>query len=404
MKMTGAVDLKGDKVVCLSRSLSALGLFRGLLSRPLFAAFLSATDPAREERARLASFGEMVNIVYAGGGSLSECVTRAVLEDENSYVKARAAGHPIPVEMENALSAELALLSELASLTPGDFDAVLSRPPYLPPFASEVVDLHTEYEKRVSEIGKYGYGMFASYGMFRIGDGAHPALVPILTPDTIALGDFIGYEEERGRVLANTEAFLSGKPAANVLLYGDAGTGKSSSVKAIANHFFDKGLRLVEMRKDQLSLLPFVMGEIGENPLKFIIFIDDLSFNRSDDCFSMLKAALEGSASAKAPNAVIYATSNRRHIVKESFGDRDGGDVHRNDTMQETLSLSERFGLTVLFARPNKQLYLEIIRELAAKRGVTVPAEELERGAEAFALARGTRSARCAEQYIESLM
>jgi len=188
------------------------------------------------------------------------------------------------------------------------------------------------------------------------------------------------------------------------LLCGDAGAGKSSTVKAVANAFFDEGVRLIELRKDQLHYLPYVMGKISGNPLKFIIFIDDLSFRKSDDDFSMLKAALEGSASAKADNAVIYATSNRRHIIKESFSDRDGDDVHRNDTLQETLSLSERFGLVVLFSKPNKALYLEIVRELAARRGVQMSGEELDLQAEAFALKKGSRSARCAEQFIDSLL
>jgi predicted AAA+ superfamily ATPase len=146
------------------------------------------------------------------------------------------------------------------------------------------------------------------------------------------------------------------------------------------------------------------MGRISENPLKFIIFIDDLSFNQNDDNFSMLKAALEGSASAKAENAVIYATSNRRHIIKESFGDREGDDVHRNDTMQEILSLSERFGLVVLFQKPNKALYLEIVHSLAERFGVRMDEGELDIKAEAFALRRGSRSPRCAEQFIKSLV
>ena len=185
---------------------------------------------------------------------------------------------------------------------------------------------------------------------------------------------------------------------------GDAGTGKSSTVKAVANAFFGEGVRLIELRKDQLRYLPLVMAQISGNPLKFIIFIDDLSFNQNNDDFSMLKAALEGSASATADNAVIYATSNRRHIIKESFGDREGDDVHRNDTMQETLSLSERFGLTVLFSKPNKQLYLKIVKELALRAGITMDEKELEIQAEAFALRKGNRSARCAEQFINSLL
>ena len=138
--------------------------------------------------------------------------------------------------------------------------------------------------------------------------------------------------------------------------------------------------------------------------LKFIIFIDDLSFNQNDDNFSMLKATLEGSAAAKAENAIIYATSNRRHIIKENFADREGGDVHRNDTLQETLSLSERFGLVVYYGKPDKKLYLEIVRELAKRHGVTKDTQSLELEAEAFALRKGSRSARCAEQFIDSLL
>ena len=150
--------------------------------------------------------------------------------------------------------------------------------------------------------------------------------------------------------------------------------------------------------------LPLIMEEINHNPLKFIIFIDDLSFNKSEDGFGTLKAILEGSASAKAHNAVIYATSNRRHLVKESFSDRDGDDIHRADTIQELLSLSERFGLTVQFSKPNKDLYLKIVRSLAEKHGLTVDDNDLCIKAEAFALRKGGRSARAAKQFVDSLL
>jgi predicted AAA+ superfamily ATPase len=238
--------------------------------------------------------------------------------------------------------------------------------------------------------------------MFRLTEEG--TIEPIISADSTSLDKFVGYADERERVIHNTESFIQNKPAANALLYGDAGTGKSSTVKAIVNEYFDRGLRLIELRKDQLHALPYVMGKISENPLKFIIFIDDLSFNQNDDNFSMLKAALEGSASAKAKNAIIYATSNRRHIIKEVFSDRDGDDVHRNDTMQENLSLSERFGLTVLFAKPDKKLYTEIVKELAARNRIEMDENELIIKAEAFALRRGNRSARCAEQFIDSLI
>jgi predicted AAA+ superfamily ATPase len=272
----------------------------------------------------------------------------------------------------------------------------------IPSFDSVNADMGASFRKRLKDISKYGYGIFSSQGMFRLSE--KDEIEPILSADSICLEQFVGYEEERGKVFANTRAFVDGRPAANVLLCGDAGTGKSSTVKAVANAFFNEGIRLIELRKDQLSRLPLVMGKISGNPLKFIIFIDDLSFNKSDDNFSMLKAALEGSASAKAENAVIYATSNRRHIIKESFSDRDGDDVHRNDTLQESLSLSERFGLTVLFSKPDKKLYLRIVKELAKKHEISISEQELEVQAEAFALRKGNRSARCAEQFIDSLL
>ena len=393
-----------NKIRPLYLCLCSLTVLRGVLELPLFRDFLTYAGERGGSEQRLLAYGAFAAQIYAGGGDLTDCVRRAVFENENVYVTSHVGNRKCNPCIDASLQRELEILADFAALTAADFAADMECGIEIAGFSSRCVDLAAEYAARVAEIDRYGYGIFAAYGMFRLGDGPHPVLEPIRTPDDIALDNFIGYAEERGKVMANTEAFLSGRPAANVLLYGDAGTGKSSTVKAVANHFFDRGLRLIELRKDQLSLLPYVMGQIGSNPLKFIIFIDDLSFHRSDDCFSMLKAALEGSASAKAANAVIYATSNRRHIVRETFGDREGGEVHRNDSMQEALSLSERFGLTILFARPNQQLYLEIVRELAQKNGVQMPVSELETKAEAFALARGTRSARCAEQFIKGLI
>ena len=390
-----------EELQSLALSLSGLGVFAGLLQKPLFAHFLTVAQ-ADTQSDKLRGCGAMVHEVYEKGGNLAAAVRRAVLEDENAYVRMRAGKGKCDPVIEQAVQAELAILSRFAALTPADLAVLTDGAPYVAPFGTGTPDLVSEYEERMGDIRKHGYGIFAANAMFRLSDDS--TIEPIASADTVSIEHFIGYEEERNQVLENTKAFLEGRPAANVLLYGDAGTGKSSTVKAVTNHLFEQGLRLIEIRKDQLSRLPLVMAKIRTNPLRFIIFIDDLSFNKSDDCFSMLKAALEGSAAAKAENAVIYATSNRRHIVRETFADREGGEVHRNDTMQETLSLSERFGMTVLFARPNKQLYLEIVRELAAKNHIQMETSELEIKAEAFALARGTRSARCAEHFIESLM
>ncbi len=375
-------------------------VFSEVMKKPLLSAFLGISGSSSREE-KIKKYAAFASEIYKEGGSLTEAVKKYVFEDENVYVKARAKNKNLDNNIKNAAEHELSVFEELCRLTPEDFKEELSLD-YVSPFSSEKTDLSSEYEKRISDISKHGYGIFASYGMFRLSDSGE--LEPIISADRITLDSFVGYGEERERLILNTKAFIEGRPAANALLCGDAGSGKSSSVKAVANAFYSDGVRLIELRKDQLSSLPYVMGKISENPLRFIIFIDDLSFNKSDDNFSMLKAALEGSASGKADNAVIYATSNRRHIVKESFGDRAGEDVHINDTLQETLSLSERFGLVIYFGKPSKSLYLEIVAELARRGGVKMDTETLERRAEEFALRRGSRSARCAEQFINSLL
>ncbi len=375
-------------------------IFSEVLKKPLFKSFFSIFSSERKEE-RIRSYADMTGEIYKNGGSLTNAVLKCIFEDENVYVKARGAKKELDPCIETAVRHELSVFEKFASLSYEDFKAELSVD-YVSPFSSEKIDFLKAYEERISDIFKHGYGIFAYNKMFRLSDTGE--LEAIVSCDKTTIESFVGYKEEREKVIQNTKAFIEGRPAANVLLCGDAGTGKSSTVKAVANAFFEEGVRLIELRKDQLSSLPYVMGKISENPLKFIIFIDDLSFNKSDDNFSMLKAALEGSASAKADNAVIYATSNRRHIVKESFGDRAGEDVHINDTLQETLSLSERFGLVILFVKPNKKLYLEIVHELASRFGVEMDESTLDIKAEEFALRRGSRSARCAEQFINSLL
>lgn len=389
-----------EKLTKLARELCMTTLFRGIMSDELITAFFGAVREGADSGERIRAYAAMAARIYDGGGSLADYVSRLVFEDENAYVRMRARGEEIPEHISEALAHELSVLDRLASLTPNDFLQSLGVE-YVSPFRTGDAHLPARYEERMKNISRYGYGIFSSSPMFRLSDEGR--IEPIGSADRISCDSFIGYERERQAVIDNTRAFLEGRPAANVLLCGDAGTGKSSTVKAVANEFFPLGIRLIELRKDQLRLLPTVMNEINGNPLHFIIFVDDLSFNQNDDSFSMLKAALEGSASAKADNAVIYATSNRRHIIKESFSDRDGDDVHRNDTMQETLSLSERFGLVILYQKPSKALYLEIVTELARRREIDMPDGELATLAEAFALKRGSRSARCAEQFIDSL-
>ena len=388
-----------SKIRKIHLELCSMALFSGLVDRPLFSSFMSYVKEDKLDEKMLA-YSKFVSIIYSNGASLTEAAKRLIFEDENLYVKLRAKRVDVPLEISIAKDRELSVLQEFMSLTPADCMEDMGVD-FLASYSNSLCDLSKEYEARINNIHNSGYGIFAFNPMFRLDkDGV---LAPIASIDRVSVDSFIGYESERSKVIENTLALIENRPALNVLLYGDAGTGKSSTVKAVANYFYDRGVRLIEIRKDQLGSLPEIMAQICDNPLKFIIFIDDLSFNKNDDNFSMLKAALEGSASAKADNAVIYATSNRRHIVKESFDDRSGDDVHRNDTMQEKLSLSERFGLVVLFEKPTKKLYLEITKELAERNNISWDSS-LEIRAEEFALRRGNRSARCAEQFIKTLL
>ena len=391
-----------NKLQKLYMRLCAIAVFRGVLHHPVFLLFKQYCE-AETAIERINAYAAFVSEIYEHGGNLTELVKTLAFSDENVYIKCVAKREKVSKNILESVRRELFTLSDFAALKSEDFAADMGMPiKELPAFDSVNAYLGALYEERVQNVGKYGYGIFASSVAFRLTDERR--LEAIISADKIGLSQFIGYEEERGKVIDNTRAFIEGRPAANVLLCGDAGAGKSSTVKAVANEFFGEGVRLIELRKDQLKYLPEVMDRINGNPLKFIIFIDDLSFQQNDDDFSMLKAALEGSASATADNAVIYATSNRRHLIKESFSDRDGDDVHRNDTLQETLSLSERFGLRVLFSKPNKQLYLKIVKELAKRFDVKMSEKELEVQAEAFALRKGNRSARCAEQFVYSLL
>ncbi len=226
---------------------------------------------------------------------------------------------------------------------------------------------------------------------------------PVLHPDTIRLSDLKGYEIQRRLAIENTEAFLHGLPANNCLLYGDRGTGKSSTVKALLNEYYPMGLRMIEVPKESLSGFPMLVDKIAPLPMKFVIFIDDLTFNREDDTYASLKAVLEGGLAARPENTLIYATSNRRHLLRETFSDREGDEIHRGDSIQESLSLSDRFGLSISFTLPGREQYLQIVRRLAGQRELQIDTKALEDGAEQWAISRGGRSPRCAKQYVRSV-
>ena len=244
-----------------------------------------------------------------------------------------------------------------------------------------------------------GYGVFARYGAFRWDH----TLVGIQNPDPVRLGNLKSYEYERGLVTANTRDFVEGRGGGNMLLYGDRGTGKSSTIKALANEYRSSGLRIIEVTKDSIPSFPAILEQLRAVPLRFILFLDDLSFSTDDAAFSALKSVLEGGVVARPENCRIYATSNRRHLVKETFSERsvDVDDVNAGDTKQEKLSLYDRFDQTVNFFAPDQAQYLAIIRAIAQEKALTIDVSELELGAVRWAIRAGGRSPRAAKQYME---
>lgn len=384
--------------------LNSLAIFRALLRDPVVSAlldYLNSREKATSEA--VSKYAAFVSSLYGTEKrTLAGYIQHIVNNDENAYIRMIGRGAQPWSEMETQVEQELQILQAVADLTPEALREGLNWDGYLPIFATKQLNLVDSYHERCANIHRFGYGIYAKHIMFFIGENNR--IVPVINPDQTRLSSLIDYKREQQIILDNTVALLEGKPAANILLTGDAGTGKSSTVKAVVNELHDRGLRILEVRKEQLHAIPAILDELNTNPLKFILFIDDLSFQKDDDNFSALKAILEGSVSAKSRNVVIYATSNRRHLVKESFSGRDGDDVHRNDTMQEIISLSERFGIQVTFQKPNKETYLGIVRHLAQEKGVTMDASELDMLAERYALGRGGRSARAATQFIDGLL
>ena len=388
--------------------LHGLVVFRSLLDDPVVAKLLDLTD---RMEAGAPGYGPVCDAVAQFEAALFEHTTNwgsylsaAVLEAETVCVRQAASGTLAPA-LQTALDSELAFLQALCGLTldellaaAGSATGQAQELAFLPRWETSGIDLPAAYAQRMSEVGKKGYGMFAKHHVFTVENGQ---LVPVKYPDPQRLSELPGYEKEREKVIANTKALLAGMPANNVLLYGDAGTGKSSAVKAIANEFAPEGLRLVEVKKNQLYQIPDLMDKLAANPLKFILFIDDLSFTANDDNFAALKAILEGSVGGRARNIAVYATSNRRHLIKETLTDRTGDDIHEADTRQELMSLSARFGLTVTFQRPEKARFETILAELAKQHRIDMPMDQLLVKAEAFAIRAGGRSPRVAKQFIE---
>ncbi len=253
----------------------------------------------------------------------------------------------------------------------------------------------------------FGVGKLGLHKAFRIAHTENKTeIVPITNITHVHLDDLVGYEIAKQKLIDNTEAFVEGRKANNCLLFGDAGTGKSSSIKGILNQYYDKGLRIIEVYKHQFKDLNDVIAQVKNRNYRFIIYMDDLSFEEFEIEYKYLKAIIEGGLEKKPENILIYATSNRRHLIQENYSDKEGrrDSMHSSDTVQEKLSLVSRFGVQIFFCAPNKKEYQNIVRVLAKKYGVTMPEEELLLEANKWELSHGGLSGRSAQQFIDYLL
>ncbi len=394
--------------------LSSISIYKNVISDEIISAFyklLNSTTSSNQEF--INSWSNFYSMLVQTGyqDDFSGYVNQTILYDENIFTLEATKNNVqnLPESIQSIVKTELDILLQISNITPDDIfnaysnkDELAEIRQYLPNWKNNSIKIDsTLFISKIINFNKdNGYGIFAKYIAFIWRD---KNITPVKYPDTVKLSDFKEYEYQRNLVLENTVSFLNNTSANNCLLYGDKGTGKSSTVKAILNKHYKNGLRMIEIPKERLCDFPIIVDKIANIPMKFIIFIDDLSFQKQDDTYASLKALLEGGLASKPNNTLIYATSNRRHLVKENFSDRHGDELHRNDTIQESLSLSDRFGLTVNFSSPNKTQYLNIVKSLAIQKEIDKDEKELFALAERWALQKGGRSPRTAKQFINTL-
>ena len=372
----------------MNNFINQLKVLRGLKRDGLFLSFAQAC--AGEDKN---NFYFMVYDRGAENAFLTE-LCRLILTDENAFSKTCASGGIPSAYLLDAYADDLEIIFAAARTLEGDEHMNLGNA--TPPFDGELNGEKCA-ENLVDFYAAHGYGAFIEYRAFTY-DGTK--LIPIPKTSTVTVDELKNYRTEKKLVEDNILNFLSDLPYANMLLYGDRGTGKSSTVHAMLNKYFDDGLRIIEISKENMLCIPAVRELVADNPLKFIIFIDDLSLDEYDEKVSSLKAGLEGSVSGGTENVMIAATSNRRHIVKESFSDRENS-VHPGDSIAEQLSLSDRFGLTVMFSTTDKSEYLSIVGQLADDAGIKTDRQQLFALAERWALTKGGRSPRRAKQFAD---
>jgi predicted AAA+ superfamily ATPase len=385
---------------------SQLIIFRSLKQAPEIAELLATIAAIKEptDIALLAGwYGTILERAPESNNPWAGYLDELIKNNENYFSLACEQGSfsQLSFQVLAAVQADLKNLNTLLAWNPG---LILGR------LASFKKNLGANWPKpeipkvtlnELTELYTKGAGFFRQYSSF-IWDGREQKLDPVHSPDPVTFSDLIGIEAQKTMLLQNTIQFLKGFPANNILLYGDRGTGKSSSIKALNNWFAAAGLRVVEVNKEDLADFPAIIAILKKRGLKFILYVDDLSFEAEETGYKHLKAVLEGGLATKPANVLIYATSNRRHLVKETFDDQKD-DLHSNDTVQERLSLADRFGITITFITPNQAEYLEIVTELARLRGLDLLQEELTRRANQWALLHNGRSGRTAKQFVDQL-
>ena len=396
--------------------LDNLLLYRGILRDPLVQ-LLRSDAAAAEKTAALIKAAEELSLE---GDIIFEYLLHLLAEDENPFsIMAEKSDGQIGASLQQAVVRDITQLKQFfqSNLTTPDDDFLQNYQPtrsvpraFINPLRlalkspDAVGASQTALATFTDHYVRHGYGDMARYTVFRW--DLELGLVPVRHPDRIQMDDLIGYERQKAVLTQNTVAFVAGRPANNVLLVGSRGTGKSSSVKALLNQYADMGLRLVEITKHDLRHLSSIMQALRERGKKFILFMDDLSFEEFEIEYRHLKSMMEGGVETKPDNVLIYATSNRRHLIKETWNDRTGAnadDIHSWDTINEKISLSDRFGITLTFAPPNQDEYLRIVESMARKRNICLPSAELRAEAIKWETAHSGRSGRIAQQFIAHL-
>ena len=371
----------------MNKLINSLKVLRGLESDSLFLSVAKLTECSSNE-----NHNDFLSEVFSAKAEegLYEYIENIILFNENPFSKACATGK-VSEKLGKAFIMDLtAIYKMLAAIPSNEYFNFGDDVPLFDRNSPKLTmqNLCNFYKRN-------GYGQFAKYKAFVYSNGS---IQPITKTTEIRLEDLKDYVEEKKAFINNVSDFLNGLPYSHTLLYGDRGTGKSSTVHAVLNRFCSDGLRLIEVEKEDLRSIKKIRELVSEIPLKFIIFTDDLTFSENDPGVSSLKAAVEGSV-VNGDNSMIVATSNRRHIVSESFTARENS-LHPADLKEEQLSLSDRFGLTIIFSTTDKPKYLSIVRQLAREFEITLPIDRLESLAERWAIIKGGRSPRRAEQFI----